>query len=77
MNRKKNRIPIESIKTCNSSEKHLGKKSSPPSLAQSSIAKFGINDNFNNLSQIFVIATEIRHIDIHKIRDRRIRFMIA
>ena len=31
------RIPIESLKICNSNEMHLGKNSSPPSLAQSSI----------------------------------------
>ena len=32
-----NRIPIESLKTCYSNAMHLGKNSSPPSLAQSSI----------------------------------------
>ena len=33
-----NRVPIESLKICNSNAMNLGKNSSPPSLAQSPIA---------------------------------------
>ena len=36
------RIPIESLKICNSSAMHLGKNSSPQYLAQSSIKVFGV-----------------------------------
>ena len=32
-----NRIPLESLKICNSNAMHIGKNSSPPSLVQSSI----------------------------------------
>ena len=50
-----NRIPIESLKICDSNTMHLGKNSSPPSLAKSSIELPIPSLKKNNLLTVFKI----------------------
>ena len=51
-----NRIATESLKICNSNAMHLGEKSSPPSLAQSSIHTLPvIFDQQSNLTRLAIM----------------------